>query len=109
AVTLISSFRSGPQSQQPLMARWMQATEESLGRLPGIISTVPHPGKGGMRVVNYEPWKIAENWENLVRIGSQSGFREMAKYARTDAHLYEVCYLFDQTGQQSRQSECQAS
>jgi hypothetical protein len=29
--------------------------------------------------------------------GSESWFREMAKYAKPDAHLYEVCYLLDRT------------
>src|SRR5215469_13131010 len=34
---------------------------------------------------------------NLFRIGSESWFREMGKYARPDAHLYDVCYQLDKT------------
>lgn len=48
-------------------------------------------------MVNYAQWKCSENWENLFRIGSESWFREMGKYAKPDAHLYEVCYLLDKT------------
>jgi len=32
----------------------------------------------------------------------QSWFREMAKYAKPDAHLYEVCYLLDKTERHDR-------
>jgi hypothetical protein len=67
-VTLINVFSCEPQAQQRLVDSWIRATEES-----------------------------AESWENLTRIGSESWFREMAKYAKPDAHLYEVCYLLDKT------------
>ena len=52
--------------------------------------------------MNYAQWKNSENRENLFRIGSQSWFREMAKYPKPDALLYEVCYFLDKTGQQGR-------
>ena len=52
--------------------------------------------------MNYAQSKKAENWENLLHIGSESWFREMAKYAKPDAHLYEVCYLLDKTGEQGK-------
>ena len=76
---------------------WIRATQERLGKLPGIISASLHRSKDGTRVVNYAQWKCSENWENLFRIGSESWFREMGKYAKPDAHLYEVCYLLDKT------------
>jgi len=40
--------------------------------------------------------RVARTPENLFRIGSESWFREMGKYAKPDAHLYEVCYLLDE-------------
>jgi hypothetical protein len=70
-------------------------------RVPRIISAALHR-KDGNRVVNYAQWKNAENWENLFRIGSEPWFCEMAKYAKPDAHLYEVCYLLDKTGQRGK-------
>ena len=100
-VTLINAFSCEPQNQQRLIDAWIQATEQRLGRLPGIISAALHRSKDGTRVVNYAQWKSAENWENLFRIGSESWFREMAKYAKPGAHLYEICYLLDKTDQQS--------
>jgi hypothetical protein len=96
-VTLISVFSCEPQGQQRLVDSWIRATEERLGALPGIISAALHRSKDGTRVVNYAQWRSAENWENLTRIGSESWFREMAEYAKPDAHLYEVCYLLDKT------------
>lgn len=86
-VTLINAFSCEPQNQQHLIDAWIGATEEKLGALPGIISAALHRSKDGTRVVNYAQWKTAENWENLFRVGSESWFREMAKYAKPDAHL----------------------
>jgi hypothetical protein len=101
-VTLINVFSCEPETQQHLIDLWIRATEETLGKLPGLISAALHRSKDGTRVVNYAQWKTAENWENLFRIGSEFWFREMGKYAKPDAHLYEVCYLLDKTDQQAR-------
>ena len=65
-VTLINSFSCEPQHQQHLIGAWIRATEERLGRLPGIISAALHRSKDGTRVVNYAQWKSAENWEKSV-------------------------------------------
>ena len=73
------------------------AQRRRLGKLPGIISAALHRSKDGTCVINYAQWKTTENWESLFRIGSESWFREMGKYAKPDAHLYEVCYLLDKT------------
>jgi len=96
-VTLINVFSCAPENQQHLIGAWIRATENTLGRLPGSISASPHRSKDGTRVVNYAQWKSRENWENLFRVGSESWFREMGKYAKPDAHLYEVCYQLDKT------------
>jgi len=76
---------------------WIRATAEKLGKLPGIISAALHRSMDGSRVVNYAQWKRAEDWQNLVRVGNASWFGEMGKYAKPDAHLYEVCYLLDKS------------
>ena len=96
-VTLINVFSCAPENQQRLIGAWIRATENTLGRLPGIISASLHRSKDGTRVVNYAHWKSSENWEKLFRVGSESWFREMGKYAKPDAHLYEVCYPLDKT------------
>ena len=101
-VTLINSFSCEPQNQQLLIDLRIRATEERVGRLPGIISAALHRSKDGTRVVNYAQWKSAENWENLFHMRSGSWFREMAKYARPDARFYDVCYLLDKTDKQDR-------
>jgi hypothetical protein len=102
AVTLMNVFNCEPQNQQKLVDSWIRATEEKLGKLPGIISAALHRSQDGTRVVNYEQWRSAENWEDLFCIGSESCFREMGKFAKPDAHLYEVCYLPDKTDTRAR-------
>ena len=41
-VTLINVFSCDPQNQQRLIDFWIRATEETLGKFPGIISAVLH-------------------------------------------------------------------
>jgi len=101
-IALINAFSCEPQNQQHLIDGWIRATEERLGSYPGIISGALHRSQDGTRVVNYAQWKNAEDWENLLRIGSESWFREMTRYAKPDPRLYEVCYLLDETGQQGK-------
>jgi Antibiotic biosynthesis monooxygenase len=101
-VTLINAFSCEPQNQQHLIDTWIRATEERLGTVPGIISAALHRSKDGTRVVNYAQWKSAENWEALVRVGSEFWFPEMEKYGKYDPHLYEVCYLLDKTGREDK-------
>jgi hypothetical protein len=76
---------------------WSRATEETLGKLPGIISAAPHKSKDGTRVVNYAQWKTSEDWQQLVEVGRSSYFVEMGKFAKPDDQLYEVCYVLDKT------------
>lgn len=90
-MTLINVFSCEPQNQQHLIDLWIRATQARVRELPGIISASLHRSKDGTRVVDYAQWKSSENWENLFRIGSESWLREMGKYAKPDAHLYEVC------------------
>ena len=99
-VTLINVFTCEPQNQQALVDAWIRATEETLGELPGIISAALHKGKDGTRVVNYAQWKSSENWQQLVEVGRSSYFAEMGKFAKPDAHLYEICYVLDKTHDQ---------
>ena len=96
-VTLINVFGCEPKNQPHLIDAWVRATEETLGKLPGVISAPLHRGKDGTRAVNYAQCKSSENWENLFQIGSKSWFSEMGKYAKPDPHLYEACYLLDKT------------
>lgn len=96
-VRLITVFSCEPQNQPRLIDSWIRATQERLGELRGIISASRHRSKDGTRVVNGAQSKSSEDWENLFRIGSESWFREMGKYAKPDAHLCKVCYLLDRT------------
>ena len=48
-VTLINVFSCEPQNQQRLIDSWVRATEEKLGKLPGIISAALHRSQDGTR------------------------------------------------------------
>ena len=69
-VTLINVFSCEPENQQALVDAWVRATEETLGKLPGIISASLHKSKDGTRVVNYAQWKTSENWERLLEMAN---------------------------------------
>ena len=99
-VTLINVFSCEPENQQALIDAWIRATEEILGKLPGIVSAALHRSNDGTRVVNYAQWKSAEAWDNLAELGKANYFKEMGKFAKPDAHLYEVCYVLDRTSQE---------
>jgi len=108
-VTLINVFTCELDTQQALIDAWIKATEDTLGKVPGIISASLHRSKDGTRVVNYAQWKTSEDWENLVQKGTPGWFREMGKFARPDAHLYEVCYVLDKTGTAEATQRCRES
>ena len=96
-VVLINVFTCEPENQQKLVDAWIRATEEKLGKLPGIVSAALHRSKDGTRVVNYAQGMSAEDWDNLVRLGNTSWFGELGKYGKPDEHLYEVCYVLDKS------------
>jgi hypothetical protein len=98
-VTLINVFSCEPEDQQALIDAWIRATEETLGKLPGIISATLHRSKDGTRVVNCAQWKSTGAWGTLVELGKTNYFKEMGNFAKPDAHLYEVCYVLDKTSQ----------
>jgi len=100
-ITLINVFTCEPENQQKLVDAWIKATEEVLGQMPGILSAALHRSKDGTRVVNYAQWRSAEDWNNLVQAGNASWFREMGKYAKPDAHLYEVFYVLDKNAERT--------
>jgi hypothetical protein len=96
-VTLISVFACEPKNQQALIDAWIRATEETLGRLPGIVSATLHKTTDGTRVVNYAQWRTSEDWQELIQVGAASYFTEMGKLATADPHLYEICYQLDKS------------
>jgi len=52
-ITLINVFTCEPENQQALIDAWIRATEETLGKLPGIISATLHRSKDRTGIVTY--------------------------------------------------------
>jgi len=98
-VTLINVFSCESGAQQQLVDTWIRATDDVLGKVPGIICSALHRSRDGTRVVNYAKFKSAEAWENLLRVGRSHWFAEMDKYGTKDPHLFDVCYTLDRSGE----------
>jgi len=96
-LTLRNVLANEPQNQEHLTDARICATEDTLGKLAGIVSASSNRSKDRRRVVNCAQWKGRKNGENLFRMGSESWFRKMAAYAKPDTQLYEVCYQLDKT------------
>jgi hypothetical protein len=77
-------FTCDPENQQKLVDAWVRATEETLGKLPGIISSALHRRKDGARVLNYAQWRSAEDWETWFALGAVRGSEKWCNmHART--------------------------
>ena len=78
-VTLINVFSCAPENQQHLIGAWIRATENTLGRLPGIISASLHRSKDGTRVVNSMPsGRAARTGKTSSALAVNPGFGKWA-------------------------------
>jgi hypothetical protein len=102
AVTLINVFGCDPQNQQHLIGLLDSSHGGNSWQASRYHFRRAASEQDGTRVVNYAQWKSAEDWENLFRVGSSSWFGDMGKYAKPDAHLYEVCYILDKSSEPER-------
>jgi hypothetical protein len=48
-------------------------------------------------VANYAQWRNEDGWQKLLEAGKQQYFVEMGKFAKPDAHLYQVSSVLDKT------------
>lgn len=67
SLTLINVFRVKPENQQELVNLLVEATEQTMRRLPGFVSANIHRGHDGTRVVNYAQWRSKADFEAALR------------------------------------------
>jgi quinol monooxygenase YgiN len=64
-VALINTFRVKPGKAAELVAVLTEATETTMGKVPGFISANLHVSEDGTRVVNYAQWRSKADFEAM--------------------------------------------
>ena len=94
-LTLINIFTVEPVDQQKLVDLLTLATESSVRKVPGFISSSLHRSIDGTKVTMYAQWKSMEDYQNMRNNSSASPYLEEAlKIARFDSGMYEVVETF---------------
>ena len=94
-LTLINIFTVEPVDQQKLVDLLTLATESSVRKVPGFISSSLHRSIDGTKVTMYAQWKSMEDYQNMRNNSSASPYLEEAlKIARFDPGMYEVVETF---------------
>jgi heme-degrading monooxygenase HmoA len=94
-VTLINVFTVAPENQQKLVDMLIEATQRTMGHMPGFVSANIHRSGDGMRVVNYAQWESKEAFETMAKDPrAQKHMAPVSEIATADFHLYEVVDTF---------------
>ncbi len=64
-LTLINVFTVDPDKQQALIALLIEATEQTMKRMPGFVSANIHRSLDGKKVVNYAQWESMAAFEAM--------------------------------------------
>jgi quinol monooxygenase YgiN len=96
-LTLINVFTVMPEQQEEVARLIEEATEQTISRLPGFVSTSIHKSLDGTRIVNYAQWESRQHFEAML--GSPDAGKHMQaimqKVSSADPQLYEVATTFD--------------
>lgn len=64
-LTLINIFAVEPRKQQQLVTLLIEATEQTMKRMPGFVSANIHRSLDGKNVMNYAQWKDMAAFEAM--------------------------------------------
>lgn len=94
-LTLINVFTVDPENQQKLVELLILATESSVRKIKGFISSSLHKSIDGTKVTMYAQWKSIEDYQNMRSNSTASPYLEEAlKIANFDMGMYEVVETF---------------
>jgi quinol monooxygenase YgiN len=94
-LTLINVFTVDPINQQELVDLLTMATESSVRKVKGFISSSLHRSIDGTKVTMYAQWKSIEDYQNMRSNSTTSPYLEKAlKIAKFDFGMYEVVETF---------------
>jgi len=95
-LTLINVFETTPETQQRLIDITKEQIEQTVGKLPGLISANLHASRDGLRVVNYAQWESVDAWKAMMANQKAGEKREMIEgIAVPDVHEYDVVATYE--------------
>jgi quinol monooxygenase YgiN len=94
-LTLINVFTVEPINQQKLVNLLTLATESTVRKVAGFISSSLHRSIDGTKVTMYAQWKSIEDYQNMRDNAAASPYLvEALKIAKFDPGMYEVVETF---------------
>ncbi len=94
-LTLINIFTVDPANQQKLVDLLIAATEGSVNKIEGFISSSLHKSLDGTKVTMYAQWRSLVDYQNMRNNSSASPYFEQAlQMATFESGMYEVVRTF---------------
>ena len=94
-LTLINIFTVDPTNQQTLLNLLTLATNSSVRKVPGFISSSLHRSIDGTKVTMYAQWRSIEDYQKMRNNSSVSPYLDEAlKIAKFEPGMYEVVETF---------------
>ncbi len=94
-LTLINVFTVAPENQKKLVDLLILATEESVVKITGFISSSLHKSLDGTKVTMYAQWRSIEDYQNMRNNPTASPYLEEAlKIATFEPGMYKVVKTF---------------
>jgi heme-degrading monooxygenase HmoA len=94
-LTLINVFTVDPTNQQKLVDLLTMATESSVRKIKGFVSSSLHRSIEGTKVTMYAQWKSVEDYNDMRKNSNASPFLEKdLEIAKFDMGMYEVVETF---------------
>ncbi len=104
-VTLINVFTVEPADQQRLVDLLTRATDGSVNRAPGFISSTLHRSINGTKVTMYAQWRSAEDYQAMRQDpGSLPLIKEALTIAKFEPGMYEIVRTFWPAAEKSQGS-----
>ncbi len=95
-LTLINVFTVEPANQQELVDLLILATDGTITKVAGFISSSLHKSLDGTKVTMYSQWKSIEDYQNMRNNPTASPYLEQAlKIAAFAPGMYEVVKTFN--------------
>ena len=108
-ITLINVFTVEPVNQHRLVDLLSRATDGSVNRAPGFMSSTLHRSIDGTKVTMYAQWRSAEDYQAMRQgSGSLPFLQEALTIARFEPGMYEIVRTFLPAGEKSQSSSLEA-
>src|SRR5471030_2814442 len=94
-LTLINVFTVEPANQQKLVDLLIAATEGSVTKIAGFISSSLHKSLDGTKVTMYVQWRSLADYQNMCNNPAASSYYEQVfQMATFESGMYEVVRTF---------------